>query len=56
MTKRERIEKTANLYVEARKALKSIDKKKEPERYDKCLDIIAVSELILRRNGVTITL
>lgn len=56
MSERDRLEKTANLYIVARKAIKKIDKKKEPEKYEKCCDLIGVTAMILQRHGVTITL
>jgi hypothetical protein len=56
MSERDRLEKAANLYITARKALKKIDKKKEPERYERCCDLIGISAMILQRHGVTITL
>ena len=56
MSKRDRLSQVANLYITARKALKKIDKKKEPEKYEKCCDLIGISAMILQRHGVTITL
>jgi hypothetical protein len=56
MSERDRLEKAANLYIAARKALKKIDKKKEPEKYEKCCSLIGICAMILQRHGVTITL
>ena len=56
MSKRDRLSQVANLYIAARKAIKKIDKKKEPEKYEKCCDLIGVTAMILQRHGVTITL
>ena len=53
---REKLLWTANTYISARKRLKSIDKEKEPYRYEKCLQLIATCGLILKKNGVEITL
>jgi hypothetical protein len=56
MTQYERLEKAANMYIIARKALKEIDKAKEPDRYDRYLEIAGITALILRKNGVSIHL
>lgn len=56
MMTRERLERVANMYIIANKTLKTLDKKKSPERYESCLELIATAGLILRRHGVTITL
>lgn len=56
MTKEhERLVKICNLYIVARKRLPTINKEIFPDRYEKCKQTIAVCELILARNGVSIT-
>ena len=57
MTKEhERLARICNLYIVAKKRLPKINKEKFPDRYEKCKQTITVCELILARNGVTITL
>ena len=57
MTKEhERLARICNLYIVAKRRLPTINKELFPEKYEKCKQKIAVCELILARNGVTITL
>lgn len=53
---REHLERVANMYVIAHKTLKTLDKRTDPEKYESCVELIATTGMILKRNGVKITL
>lgn len=56
MTDYKRLERVANLYIVSYRELKKINKEKEPERYDCCLQLVGTAAMILRRNGIDIKL